>query len=110
MDANTPATQAIPDDDPIEDSPTPDSPTPDSPTPDSPTPDSGSTPHRPKGPNAAAIVVGLVAMVLAGLIIAKETMGLRVDWSLMGPGAIVGIGVLLVVLGAIGLVRRRDDV
>jgi hypothetical protein len=104
MDANTPATQAIPDDNPIEYNPTPDSP-----TPDILTPNIGSTPARPKGPNAAAIVVGLVAMVLAGLIIAKETMGLRVDWSRLGPGAIVGIGVLLVVLGAIGLVRRHDD-
>jgi hypothetical protein len=104
MDANTPATQAIPDDDPIEDNPTPVNP-----TPVSPTPDSGSTPPRPRGPNAAAIVVGLVAMVLAGLIIAKETMGLHVDWSRMGPGAIVGIGALLVVLGAVGLVRRHDD-
>jgi hypothetical protein len=125
MDANTPPTQAIPDGNPIEDnptqdspttdspttdSPTTDSPTTDSPTPDSPTPDSASTPARPKGPNAAAIVVGLVAMVLAGLIIANETMGLQVDWSRLGPGGIVGIGLVLVVLGAIGLVRRHDDV
>lgn len=94
MDANTPATQAIPDDNPIEYSPTP---------------DSGSTPPPPKGPNAAAIVVGLVAMVLAGLIIANETIGLHVDWSRLGPGAIVGIGLVLVVLGAIGLVRRHDE-
>lgn len=67
-------------------------------------------PARPKGPNASAIIVGLVTMFLAGLIIAKETMGLRVDWSRLGPGAIVGIGVVLVVIGAIGLVRRRDHV
>jgi hypothetical protein len=110
MDANTPPTQAIPDGNPIEDNPTQDSPTTDSPTTDSPTPDSASTPARPKGPNAAAIVVGLVAMVLAGLIIANETMGLQVDWSRLGPGGIVGIGLVLVVLGAIGLVRRHDDV
>ena len=49
-------------------------------------------------------------MVLAGLIIAKETMGLRVDWSRLGPAGIVGIGVVMVVIGAIGLVRRHDDV
>jgi hypothetical protein len=104
MDANTPATEAIPDGNPIDDSSPPDNPVADTvPT------DSGPTPARPKGPNAAAIVVGLVAMVLAGLIIAKETMGLRVDWSRIGPGAIVGIGALLVVLGAVGLVRRHDD-
>ena len=66
-------------------------------------------PERPKGPNASAIVVGLVGMVFAGLIIAKETMGVRVEWSRLGPGAIVGIGVVMVVIGAIGLVRRHDD-
>ena len=104
MDANTPPTQAIPDGNPIEYSATPDSP-----IPDSATPDSGSTSARPKGPNAAAVVLGLVAMVLAGLIIANETIGLQVDWSRLGPGAIVGIGALLVALGAIGLVRRHDD-
>jgi len=65
---------------------------------------------RPKGPNASAIVLGLVAIVFAGLVIAKETMGLHVNWSRLGPGGIVGIGVVMVVLGAIGLIRRRDDV
>jgi hypothetical protein len=66
-------------------------------------------PARPKGPNASAIVVGLVAVVFAGLIIAREAMGWRVDWSRLGPGGIIGIGVVMVVIGAIGLVRRRDD-
>jgi hypothetical protein len=64
---------------------------------------------RPKGPNASAVVVGLVAMLLAGLIIAKETMGLSVSWSRLGPGAIVGIGAVMVLIGAIGLVRGRDN-
>jgi hypothetical protein len=63
---------------------------------------------RPSGPNTSAVVVGLVAMVFAGLTIAKETMGLRIDWSHLGPGAIVSIGVVMVVLGAMGLVRRHD--
>ena len=67
-------------------------------------------PTRRTGPNASAIVVGVVAMVFAGLIIAKETMGLRLDWSRLGPGGIVSIGVLMVLIGAIGLVRRHDDV
>jgi hypothetical protein len=69
-----------------------------------------SAPTRPRGPNSSAIVVGLVAMVLAGLFIANETMSLRVDWSRLGPGAIVGIGVVMAVIGAIGLIRRHDDV
>ncbi len=89
MDANTPATPPAPDDNPIQ--------------------DRVGAPARPKGPNSAAVVLGLVALALAALIIASETMVLRVDWSQLGPAAIVVVGGLLVVLGAIGLVRRHDD-
>jgi len=115
MDANTPATQPFPSGDPIgnnpiQDSPTQKSPSEESPSKDNPNKDKIIATARPKGPKASAIVVGLVAMLLAGLIIAKETMGLRVDWSRLGPGAIVGIGVVMVAIGAIGLVRRHDDV
>lgn len=66
-------------------------------------------PARPRGPNASAIIIGLVAMLFAGLIIAKETMNWRLDWSRLGPGSVVGIGVVMVVIGAIGLIRRNDD-
>jgi hypothetical protein len=89
MEANPPATASSPEGDPIQ--------------------DRVGAPARPKGPNTAPVVLGLVALVLAALIIAHETLGWRVDWSQLGPGAIVGIGLLLVVLGAIGLVRRHDD-
>ena len=71
--------------------------------------DALSSPTRPRGPNASAVVLGLVALALAALIIAGEMMSLKVDWSRLGPGAIVGVGALLVVLGAVGLVRRHDD-
>ena len=69
-----------------------------------------SAPARPTGPNASAIVVGLLAMIFGGVTIAKETMGWHLDWSRLGPGAIIGIGVVMVVIGAVGLVRRHDDV
>jgi hypothetical protein len=75
---------------------------------DSPIQDVG-TSTRPKGPNASAVVLGLVALILGTLIIAKETMNLHINWSGLGPGAIVAIGFVLVVIGAIGLVRRHDD-
>jgi hypothetical protein len=104
MDANTPAMPSFPDGGPVEDDPIQDGP-----ATVNPTNVNVSSPARPKGPNTAAVVLGLVAMVLAGLIIANETMGLQVDWSRLGPGGIVGIGLVLVVLGAIGLVRRHDD-
>jgi hypothetical protein len=114
MDANTPATPSFPGGNPFEQNPIQDDETTDNPTTVIPTPVIStsvnvSSPARPKGPNAAAVVLGLVAMVLAGLIIANETMDLQVDWSRLGPGGIVGIGLVLVVLGAIGLVRRHDD-
>ena len=117
METNTPATQSQPSgnpnegnrihDEPIQDSASAPAP-PVAPAPPA-APATPPSPARPKGPNAAAIVLGLVAMLLAGLIIATETNDLRVDWSRLGPGAIVGIGLLLLVLGAIGLVRRHDD-
>ena len=109
MDANTPATQSFPENDnSIDDTKVQDGVS--TPQTGVSTPQTGvSKPVRPKGPNVSAIVLGLVALVLAAAIIASETLDLQVDWSRLGPGAIVGIGVLFVVLGAIGLVRRHDD-
>jgi hypothetical protein len=114
MEPNTPATQAFPQGEPvhvnpIQDSPTRHDPIQNDPNQNDPNQNVVSAPTRPKGPNATPVVLGLVALALAALIIATETMNLRVDWSRLGPGAIVGVGALLVVLGAIGLVRRHDD-
>src|SRR5674476_1064728 len=69
MEANTPVTPSSPDGTPIQ--------------------DKVNAPARPKGPNASAIVAGLVAVILGGLIIANETTAWNVDWSALGPGAIV---------------------
>jgi len=90
MDASTPTTPSSRDDNRIQ--------------------DKAASPARPSGPNASPIVLGLVALVFGTLIIANETMTWSVDWSGLGPGAIVVIGVVLLVIGAIGLARRRDDV
>jgi len=114
MDANTPATPSFPAGNPIENNPIENNPIENNPVRNNPIQDSPvngyvSAPSRPKGPNSAAVVLGLLSLLFAGLIIANETIGLQVDWSRLGPGAIIGIGGLLVVLGAIGLVRRHDD-
>jgi len=109
MDPHTPATQAFPQGDPVDVNPVQDSPTQNDPKQSDPKQNVVGKPARPHGPNAAPVVLGLVALALAALIILNETTDLRVDWSRLGPGAIVGIGALLVVLGAIGLVRRHDD-
>jgi protein-S-isoprenylcysteine O-methyltransferase Ste14 len=94
MDDNTPETQSFTGGNPLSGSPIQ---------------DKANQPARPKGPNASAIAVGVVAILLAGLIITSETMTMRVDWLSLGPGAIVVIGVVLLLVGAIGLVRRSDD-
>ena len=114
METNAPQTPSSPDGSSIQDNPTQHNPiqtNPIQPDPIQPNPMTAkvSGPVRRKGPNVSAIVLGLVAVLIAGLIIANETTDLQVDWSRLGPGAIIGIGLLLVILGAIGLVRRHDD-
>jgi predicted lipid-binding transport protein (Tim44 family) len=120
MNDNTPQTPSTSGGTPIQDKVTPPtSNTPAASTPAASTPTASAPPvkapavkaaARPKGPNASGLVVGLVAMLIAGLIIAKETMNLHVDWSKLGPATIVGMGVVMVAIGAIGLVRRHDNV
>jgi len=104
MDTNTPATPSTPEGDDIQDNVNAARA-----SADKERADKAAPPARPKGPNTSAIVVGLAALVFAGMIIARETLDWRIDWSRMGPGAIVGIGVVMVVIGAIGLIRRHDD-
>jgi hypothetical protein len=53
------------------------------------------------------MVLGLLCLLVAGLVIAREVNGFQVDWTVFGPGAIVGIGVLVLVLGILGLARRQ---
>ncbi len=60
-----------------------------------------------RGPNTGAIVLGVLCLVLAGLAIAQETSGFQVDWTVFGPGAVVGVGVLVLLLGILGLARRQ---
>jgi hypothetical protein len=109
MDTNTPATPSTPDRDYIQDNVNAARASADKERADKSAADTARTPSRPKGPNASAIVVGLLAMVFAGMIIARETLDWRIDWSRLGPGAIVGVGVVMVAIGAIGLIRRHDD-
>jgi hypothetical protein len=60
-----------------------------------------------RGPNTGAIVLGVLCLVLAGLAIAQETSGFQVDWTVFGPGVVVGVGVLVLLLGVLGLARRQ---
>lgn len=64
------------------------------------------TPAVIDGPNAGAIVFGLICLVVAVGVIVRETAGWTVNWSVAGPGVIVAAGAVFLVVGALGLVRR----
>lgn len=64
-------------------------------------------PQAPRGPYGPTIVLGLIALVVAGAAIAYQLGNLSVDWTVGGPVLIIGAGVLLILFGGLGLVRRR---
>lgn len=63
---------------------------------------------RPRGPHAPTVLLGLVCLLVAALVIAYQSADVSIDWSLLGPGAIVGAGGVLVLLGLVGLLARRE--
>ena len=65
-------------------------------------------PTRPRGPHAPTVLLGLICLLLAALVVASQSADVTVDWALLGPGAIVGAGVVLVLLGLAGLLSRRE--
>lgn len=67
-------------------------------------------PPRPTGPYVPAIILGLVALAVAGIVLAQELGNLTVDWADVGPLGFVAVGAVLVVLGVVGLVssNRRN--
>ena len=62
-----------------------------------------------RGPNLAAIFIGLVAIVAGGAAIGQALTGLVVDWERAGPLLVGAFGVLLVAAGLGGMMRRRRD-
>ncbi len=48
-------------------------------------------------------VIGLVALVLALLV----ATGRSINWSLAGPGTVIGLGTVVIVLGVLGLRRNK---
>ncbi|MEP7161131.1 MAG: hypothetical protein ABI746_08500 [Dermatophilaceae bacterium] len=59
-----------------------------------------------RGPNWAAIVVGLACVVLGGTAIWQTMTGQLVDWERYGPFVLGGVGVLMVLAGTVGIIRR----
>ena len=65
------------------------------------------SPERPRGPHAAAILLGVFAVAVAALAILRETTDLTVNWSQLGPGSVIVAGLLLLLIGVVGLTRRE---
>ncbi|WP_114908145.1 hypothetical protein [Ornithinimicrobium murale] len=64
---------------------------------------------RPKGPSWSTIALGLVCLVVAGGALVVEFTEVSLEWDRTGPLALIGLGVLLVLVGLAALVRRGDD-
>lgn len=67
------------------------------------------TPAGIDGPSVSTIVLGLVCLAVAVLVIVYQVGGFTLDWSLAGPGAVIAIGGVLILIGLVTLVRRRGD-
>ncbi|WP_409485010.1 hypothetical protein [Arsenicicoccus dermatophilus] len=62
--------------------------------------------QRPRGPDVPALVVGLLGLVLAAGVLVGELARVPVDVGRWGPWATVGVGVVLLLVGAVGIARR----
>ncbi|HKJ11149.1 MAG TPA: hypothetical protein VJ976_02040 [Ornithinimicrobium sp.] len=66
-------------------------------------------PARPTGVSWPTVAFGAIALAVGTLVLGLQTLDLAIDWSFVVPAAIVTVGSLLIVLGVVGLFRRRDD-
>lgn len=64
---------------------------------------------RPTGPSWGTVALGLICMIVAAGAIFLELTNIEMDWSLSGPMALIGLGVVLVLVGLAALSRRDDD-
>lgn len=60
-----------------------------------------------RGPLGYPILIGLLALVVATAAAIHHTGYVVLDWKAIGAPALLVVGVLFVVLGGIGLIRRR---
>ncbi len=59
-----------------------------------------------RGTNWAVVAIGLACVVLAGTAIWQTVTGQLVDWERYGPFIFGGVGVLMVLAGTVGIIRR----
>ncbi|KGN39984.1 hypothetical protein [Knoellia aerolata] len=77
--------------------------------PDAAAPYRGSTavPEFRSGPAPTTSVVGLLGLLTTIAVLVSQATDLDIPWGVVGPVAVVGAGVLLVVLGLAGLRGQR---
>lgn len=66
-----------------------------------------STPEFKSGPAPTTSVVGLLGLLTVIAVLVAQATDLDIPWGVVGPVAVVGAGVLLVVLGLAGLRGQR---
>lgn len=63
---------------------------------------------RRTGPAPVTVVIGLLCIAVAALAFTSEVTDLQIDWAAVGPVVVLGIGAVLILLGLLGMRRRRD--
>lgn len=64
-------------------------------------------PEFKSGPAPTTSVIGLLGLLTAIAVLISQATDLDIPWGVVGPVAVVGAGVLLVVLGLAGLRGQR---
>lgn len=62
-----------------------------------------------QGPAPFAVVLGLLGLVVAAATLFTEVVGIDVPWGDLGPWAVVGAGVLVLLVGGLGLRASRGQ-
>lgn len=65
-------------------------------------------PVRPTGTSWPTVVLGLIALVVGGLVLAFQLVDIDIDWSIATPAVFACAGGVLVLLGVASLVSRRN--
>lgn len=62
-----------------------------------------------RGPAPFAVVLGVLGLVVAAVTLFTEVVGVDVPWDELGPWSVVGAGLVVLVVGALGLRSSRDQ-